>query len=50
MSGVGGQAVKLFFLCFFGTKERVTAEVTGQYDEVPVMTARWRYSRSRHCT
>lgn len=32
-------ACVLFLLCFFGTKERVTAEVTGQYDEVPVMAA-----------
>lgn len=29
----------LFLVCFFGTKERVTAEVTGQYDDVPVLRA-----------
>ena len=32
-------AAVLYFVCFIGTKERVTAEVTGQHDNIPALKA-----------
>ncbi len=41
-------AAFLYLVCFFGTKERVTAEVTGQRDNVPAVKALGSIAKNRY--